>query len=159
MIKYKLKCNSRYCLDEKDFDGWFQSIEAYEKQKINGLISCPICGSDDVVKSLTTPSLKKITKMKQENETNKINKTSKVNENIVVNENLKNISAILRTIKKEIQKNSTFVGDQFVSKVRSMKQGKIKEKPIYGHGTNKEIQELKDEGIDVVNVPWISDDH
>ena len=159
MIKYKLKCNSSYCLEEKEFDGWFQNIEAYEKQKIHGLISCPICGSDDVVKSLTTPSLKKIKKMKQENELNQINKTSKVNDNIVVNENFKNISTILRTIKKEIQKNSTFVGDQFVSKVRSMKQGKIREKPIYGHGTNKEIQELRDEGIDVVNVPWISDDH
>ena len=159
MIKYKLKCNSSYCLEEKEFDGWFQNIEAYEKQKIHGLISCPICGSDDVVKSLTTPSLKKIKKMKQENELNEINKTSKVNDNIVVNENLKNISTILRTIKKEIQKNSTFVGDQFVSKVRSMKQGKIREKAIYGHGTDKEIQELRDEGIDVVNVPWISDDH
>ena len=159
MIKYKLKCNSRYCLDEKEFDGWFQNIEAYEKQKLHALINCPICGSVDVVKSLTTPSLKKINKMKQENETNKINKTSKVNDNIVVNENFKNISTILRTIKKEIQKNSTFVGDQFVSKVRSMKQGKIREKAIYGHGTNKEIQELRDEGIDVVNVPWISDDH
>ena len=159
MIKYKLKCNSRYCLDEKEFDGWFQNIEAYEKQKIHGLISCPICGSDDVVKSLTTPSLKKIKKMKQENVLNEINKTSKVNENIVFNENLKNIPTILRTLKKEIQKNSTFVGDQFVSKVRSMKQGKIREKSIYGHGTNKEIQELRDEGIDVVNVPWISDDH
>ena len=44
-------------------------------------------------------------------------------------------------------------------KVRSMKEGKIKEKPIHGHGTNKEIQELRDEGIDVVNIPWISDDH
>ena len=159
MIKYKLKCNSSYCLEENEFDGWFQNIEAYEKQKIHGLISCPICGSDDVVKSLTTPSLKKIKKMKQENELNEINKTSKGNDNIVVNENFENISTILRTIKKEIQKNSTFVGDQFVSKVRSMKQGKIREKPIYGHGTNKEIQELRDEGIDVVNVPWISDDH
>ena len=159
MIKYKLKCNSRYCLDEKEFDGWFQNIEAYEKQKIHSLISCPICGSDDVVKSLTTPSLKKIKKIKQENELNVINKTSKFNDTIVVNENFKNISTILRTIKKEIQKNSTFVGDQFVSKVRSMKKGKIREKPIYGLGTKKEIQELRDEGIDVVNVPWISDDH
>ena len=59
MIKYKLKCNSRYCIEEEGFDGWFQNIEAYEKQKIHGLISCPVCGSDDVVKSLTTPSLKK----------------------------------------------------------------------------------------------------
>ena len=40
-----------------------------------------------------------------------------------------------------------------------MKEGKIKEKPIHGQGTNKEIKELKDEGINVVNIPWISDDH
>ena len=40
-----------------------------------------------------------------------------------------------------------------------MKEGKIKEKPIHGHGTNKEIKELRDEGFDVVNIPWISDDH
>ena len=159
MIKYKLKCNSRYCLEEKEFDGWFQNIEVYEKQKIDGLISCPICGSDNVVKSLTTPSLKKTKNMIQEDETNKIKKISKFEDNIIAPENLKNISTILRTLKKEIQKNSTFVGDEFVPKVRSMKQGKIKEKPIHGHGTKKQIQELRDEGIDVINVPWISDDH
>ena len=38
-------------------------------------------------------------------------------------------------------------------------QGKIKEKPIHGHGTNKEIKELRDEGINVINIPWISEDH
>ena len=58
MIKYKLKCKSSYCSNEKDFDGWFQNIEAYEKQKSQGLINCPICGSDKIIKSLTTPSLK-----------------------------------------------------------------------------------------------------
>ena len=61
--------------------------------------------------------------------------------------------------KKEIQKNSTYVGNEFVSQVRSMKEGKTKQKPIHGQGTNKEIQELRDEGIDIVNIPWISDDH
>ena len=40
-----------------------------------------------------------------------------------------------------------------------MKKGKIKEKLIHGHGTKKEIQELHDEGIEVLNIPWISDDH
>ena len=40
-----------------------------------------------------------------------------------------------------------------------MKEGKIIEKPIHGHGTHKEIQELRDDGIDVINIPWISDDH
>ena len=40
-----------------------------------------------------------------------------------------------------------------------MKKGKIEEKAIHGHGTNKEIKELRDEGIDVINIPWIPDDH
>jgi len=157
MIKYKLKCKSSYCSKEKEFDGWFQNIEAYEKQKNNGLINCPICGSHKVIKSLTTPSLK-TNKISEENK-NIYKKSTIVEEGISANDNIKNISTLLRTLKKEIQNNSTFVGDKFVSQVRSMKEGKIKEKPIYGHGTDKEIQELQDEGIDVVNIPWISDDH
>ena len=158
MIKYKLKCKTSFCFNEKEFDGWFKSIEAYENQKLQGLINCPICGSDNVVKSLTTPSLK-INKNKTSENKNKQHKNLKNNVNFLANENPDNISTLLRTLKREVQKNSTFVGYEFVSQVRSMKEGKIKEKPIHGQATNKEIQELSDEGIDVVNIPWISDDH
>ena len=158
MIKYQLKCRSKVCYDQKEFDGWFQSIEAYEKQKLQRLINCPICGSDKVEKLLTTPSLK-TNKNKTSDIKNKQFKNSKNNETFLGNVDTDNISTLLRTLKKEVQKNSTFVGNEFVSQVRSMKEGKIKEKPIHGHGTNKEIQELRDEGIDVVNIPWISDDH
>ena len=157
MIKYKLRCESDFCSNQKEFDGWFQNIEAFEKQKNQGLINCPICGSDKIVKLLTTPSLK-VTKKSKDNK-NKINDSPSVTDSFLANDNLKNVSAILRTIKKEIQKNSTYVGKEFVSQVRSMKDGKIKDKPIYGHGSRKDIQELRDEGIDVVNIPWISDDH
>ena len=155
MIKYQLKCKSRFCFNQKEFDGWFQSIEAYEKQELQKLINCPICGSDEVVKSLTAPNLK-INKNKISVD---IEKQQKNNSKFLANETSENISTLLRTLKKEIQKNSTYVGNEFVSQVRSMKEGKIKEKPIHGQGTNKEIQELRDEGIDVVNIPWISDDH
>jgi len=158
MIKYKLKCKSKYCVKEKEFDGWFQSIEAYENQKLRNLINCPICGSDNVVKLLTAPSFK-INTDKTSGDNDIQQKNPKNNGNFLANKNLDNISTLLRTIKKEVQKNSTFVGDKFVSQVRSMKEGKIKERPIHGQGTNKEIQELRDEGIDVVNIPWISDDH
>ena len=160
MIKYKLKCKSSYCTEQNDFDGWFQNIEAFEKQKDLGLINCPICGSDNVVKPLTTPSLKiiKNENSNQKKETNDLEQ-EKLSKNILRNEDLKNITTLLRTLKKEIQKNSTFVGKDFVNQARSMKQGKIKEKPIHGHGTSKEIEELKDEGINVINVPWVPDDH
>ena len=158
MIKYKLKCGSKICSDEKEFDGWFQSIEVYEKQKLQRLINCPICGSDKVEKLLTAPSLK-TNKNKTSDVKDKQFKNSKNNETFLGSVDTDNISTLLRTLKKEVQKNSTFVGNEFVSQVRSMKEGKIKEKPIHGHGTNKEIKELRDEGIDVINIPWISDDH
>ena len=36
----------------------------------------------------------------------------------------------------------------------------VKEEPeMLEESTNEEIKELRDEGIDIVNVPWISDDH
>ena len=158
MIKYKLKCRSKICSDKKEFDGWFKSIEAYEKQKLQRLINCPICGSDKVEKLLTAPSLK-TNKNKNSNPKDKQFKNSKNNETFLGNVDSDYIPTLLRTIKKEVQKNSTFVGNEFVSQVRSMKEGKIKEKPIHGHGSNKEIKELRDEGIEVVNIPWISDDH
>lgn len=158
MIKYQLKCRSKICSEEKEFDGWFKSIDAYEKQKLQRLINCPICGSEKVEKLLTTPSLK-TNKNKTSDIKDKLFKNSKKNETFLDNVDSENISTLLRTLKKEVQKNSTFVGNEFVSQVRSMKEGKIKEKPIHGHGTNKEIKELRDEGIDVINIPWISEDH
>ena len=160
MIKYRLKCKSTYCCEKNEFDGWFQNIEAFEKQMLSGLINCPVCDSDNIIKLLTTPNLIKEKSQKSKNIKLENNKRFLGPEKSYLgNEKIKNITTMLRTIKKEIQKNSTFVGDKFVSKARSMKEGKIKEKPIHGHGSKKEIQELRDEGIDVVNIPWIPDDH
>ena len=158
MIKYKLKCTSSFCSNDKEFDGWFQSIEAYENQKLHKLINCPVCGSDKIVKSLTAPSFK-INKNKTLNNQNKQQKNPKNNGNFLSNENSDYIATLLRSLKKEVQKNSTYVGNEFVSQVRSMKEGTIKEKPIHGQGTTKEIKELRDDGIDIINIPWISDDH
>ena len=110
------------------------------------------------MKSLTTPNFK-ISKNKIPVDIDKKHKNPKDKNKFLANETSENISTLLRTLKKEIQKNSTYVGNEFVSKVRSMKEGKTKQKPIHGQGTNKEIQELRDEGIEVVNIPWISEDH
>ena len=153
MIKYKLKCKSPYCSEQSDFDGWFQNIEAFEKQMNLGLINCPICGSENILKSLTAPSLKKI------QNSNKRIRIEEIEKNTFGYEKFKNITTILRSITKEIKENSTFVGDDFVNQARSMNKGTIEEKSIYGNGTKQEIEELKDEGIDVINIPWTPDDH
>ena len=153
MIKYKLKCRSSCCAEQNEFDGWFQNIESFEKQMNLGLINCPICGDENVVKLLTTPSLNKI-----QNSDKRISK-DKIEKDTFGNQNLKNISTILRSFTKEMKKNSTFVGDDFVNQARSMNQGVIEEKSIYGHGTKEEVEKLRDDGIDVVNIPWAPEDH
>ncbi|MDB9998579.1 DUF1178 family protein [Alphaproteobacteria bacterium] len=160
MIKYSLICKSQYCSKQKNFDGWFQNIEAFENQKSKGLINCPLCGSDDVIKSLTTPSfrLSKVKSPEIEVKQKQVDDKNLRN-SIKLNDKMNDISILLRAMKKEIKKNSEFVGDDFVKEVRSMKVDKIKERSIYGHGTKKEIEELKEEGVNVLNIPWIPDDH
>ena len=160
MIKYSLICKSLYCSNQNSFDGWFQNIEAYQNQKSKGLILCPLCGSDDIIKSLTTPSfrLSKVKSSETEVEQKEVDNKN-LRKPVRSNDKTNDISILLRAMKKEIQKNSEFVGNDFVKEVRSMQVDKTKERSIHGHGTKKEIEELKDEGVDVLNVPWIPDDH
>jgi len=160
MIKYSLICKSQYCSKQKNFDGWFQNIEAFQNQKSKGLILCPLCGSDDVIKSLTTPSfrLSKVKSTDTEVEQKEVDDKN-LRKPVRSNDKTQHISILLRAMKKEIKKNSEFVGDDFVKEVRSMKVDKTKERSVYGHGTKKEIEELKEEGVNVLNIPWIPDDH
>jgi len=160
MIKYSLLCKSLYCSNQNSFDGWFQNIEAFQNQKSKGLILCPLCGGDDIIKSLTTPSfrLSKVKSTDTEVEQKEVDDKN-LRKPVRSNDQTIDISILLRAIKKEIKKNSEFVGDDFVKEVRSMQVDKTKERSIYGHGTKKEIEELKDEGVDVLNVPWVPDDH
>ena len=160
MIKYSLKCKSLNCSNKKEFDAWFQNIGAFEYQQSKGLVTCPICGSDNIIKLLTTPFLRtdntNVSK-KLEHEKNIDKKKILPTSDFKYNKN--DINSVLRAIKKEIKKNSEYVGNNFVKEARKMKEGKIEEKSIYGHGSKVEIEELKDEGIDVINIPWVPDDH
>ena len=160
MIKYSLICKSSYCLTKNSFDGWFQNIEAYQNQQSQGLILCPLCGCDDIIKSLTTPSFR-LSKLKPiETEVEKKTADNKIaTKSPELSKNINDVSIILRAMKKEIQKNSEFVGDDFVKEVRSMIIDKSKDRSIYGNGTKKEIEELKEEGINILNIPWVPDDH
>ena len=160
MIKYSLTCKSSYCSKKNNFDGWFQNIEAYQNQKSRGLIICPLCGSSEIIKLLTAPSfrLSKLKSPELEVEKKVVVEESRT-KNFTSSNNVNDFSILLRAIKKEIKKNSEFVGNNFVKEVRSMKIDKTTQRAIYGHGTKKEIEELKEEGINILNLPWTPEDH
>ena len=139
MIKYRLICN----ICEFNFDSWFASSDEYEKLKIKKFLSCLKCNSKKVEKTLMAPKF-----------INKINLKSSGKKNIKLNEVKKKITEYQEYIKD----NFEYVGDKFAYEARSIHYNhKKKNKGIYGTASNKEIEELKEEGVQAELLPWIED--
>ena len=58
-----------------------------------------------------------------------------------------------------IEKNFENVGKNFSKEVRDIYYDKKNKRLIYGTTTQKEREELEDEGIDLLSVPWVSKDN
>jgi len=65
----------------------------------------------------------------------------------------------LLKIRDYIEKNFEFVGDNFSKKVREIYYDKQTKKSIYGSATPEEREELAEEGIDLLTIPWVSKDN
>ena len=139
MIKYRLICKN--C--ETTFDSWFSSSKEYERLKKKDFLTCHICNSLSIEKTLMSPSVltaksdsKTITQIKKYKETKE---------------------TILR-YQEFIKKNFDYVGKNFAYEARSVhyKNKKIS-KGIYGTATNEDLKELKEEGIETELIPWIKD--
>ncbi len=163
MIKYNLKCISKNCDKKEPFDGWFDNIDSFEKQKKLGFLTCPYCGSTEIIKNLMSPSIKSSKKSNKKliNERQNHNQTSKdlINKKHITEGTLNDTITILRSLKKEIENKAENVGSKFVKEARAIKSGKAKDRPIYGTAKPEKIEELKDEGIEVSSIPWVQDDH
>ena len=139
MIKYKLKCKN--C--ELTFDSWFASSLEYEKLKRKKLISCHICDSLKVEKTLMAPKM--LNRGFKEKFTKELKK-------------YKNINKKLKEYQKFIKNNFEDVGDKFAYEARSIHyNNKKNKKGIFGTASKEEIKELKDEGINTEIIPWVED--
>ena len=139
MIKYKLNCKK--C--NLSFDSWFASSKEYEKLKKKNLLSCFNCNSQNVEKSLMAPKI--INKTLNKSETKQFQK-------------FQNIKKTLKEYQKFIKNNFDYVGENFTYKARSLHyDNKKNQKGIYGVASKKDIKELKEEGIETQEIPWIED--
>ena len=138
MIRYSLKCNN--CSIE--FESWFGSSKEFDRLKKMNLLNCEMCGSLKVQKSLMSPNLSNTKK-----------KSSEKN-----NLKFKEVKRKIKDYQKFIKKNFDFVGDNFAYEARSIHYNKKNlKKGIYGNATNKDLKELKEEGIETETIPWIND--
>ena len=76
-----------------------------------------------------------------------------------LNKNLKNEKDKLLQLRKFVETNFEFVGNNLSNKVREVYYDKKSNKAIYGTATSEEKKELEDEGIDLLSIPWVRKDN
>ena len=99
MIKYTLKCNNLH-----QFESWFRTSDDYEKLNNEKMLSCAICGSKSISKSLMSPSV-----------SSKEKKRTKETLDTVPSKEQK----LIKQLKKEVEKNCEYVGDNFEKEARA----------------------------------------
>tara|TARA_B100001029_G_C14966373_1_gene397558 strand:+ start:364 stop:786 length:423 start_codon:yes stop_codon:yes gene_type:complete len=135
MIKYNLKCKNKH-----EFESWFSDSKEFEKLRLKNMIECIFCKSRSITKSIMSPRIS--------------NKEQQQKNNISPKE-IKKIKKDLLKMRKFVEKNFEYVGKQFPREVRNIYYDKRKNKNIYGTATQEETQELSEEGIELMTIPWL----
>lgn len=141
MIQYSLKCE-----DGHAFDSWFQSASAFDSLKKAGHISCVVCGSSKVEKAIMAPrvtaSRKKATAPEAKPQT-------------TAPSTGQDVQPDLAEMKRKIEENSDYVGENFASEARSMHLGDAPERSIYGQANAEEAKALIEDGVPVLPLPFM----
>ena len=140
MIKYILKCNN-----EHEFESWFSNSDEFEKLNRKSLLECIYCSSKKIKKSIMAPMV-----------SNSKNKNKNFE---IINKDLKKEKNKLIKLRKYIEDNFDYVGEDFSKKVREVYYDKKSKKAIYGTATAEEREELTEEGIDLLSIPWVEKDN
>ena len=135
MIKYNLKCKNKH-----EFESWFSDSKEFEKLKNSKIIECIFCKTKSIEKSIMSP---------------RISNKDIDEKNITTDKDIKKVKNELLKIQKFVEKNFKYVGDKFPKEVRNIYYDKKGEKNIYGNATQKETEELKEEGIEGATIPWV----
>tara|TARA_B110000444_G_C18318015_1_gene357117 strand:- start:80 stop:502 length:423 start_codon:yes stop_codon:yes gene_type:complete len=140
MIKYNLKCENNH-----EFESWFSNSNEFEKLKKKNFLECIYCTSIKIEKSIMAPMIS----------------SSKSNKDkfISLDKKLTDERNRLIKLRQFVEQNFEFVGDKFGEKVREVYYDKKSKKSIYGTATSEEKDELAEEGIDLLSIPWVSKDN
>ena len=135
MINYTLKCDQNHT-----FDSWFKSAEAFEMLVKKSMVVCSECGSTKITKAIMAPSVS--TSRQKDNKPPELEKKSKLKNDIL-------------ELKKKIEANSEYVGNNFADEARSMYLGETPERSIYGEAKADDAKKLIDDGIPVMPLPFL----
>ena len=140
MIKYLIKCHRNH-----EFESWFSDSSEFEKLNKKKLLECIYCSSKKISKSIMAPMV-----------------SGTKNDEIelkISNEKLKKNKDNLIKLRNYIENNFEYVGENFTKEVREVFYDKDSKRVIYGNASEEEKNELAEEGIDLMTIPWIEKDN
>ena len=150
MIRYSLVCAAGH-----GFEGWFQSSAAFDEQSARQLISCPACASRSVSKAIMAPA---VATHREPRESAPVNTpaTAPASAGGILPTP---VADMIRELRQEIRKHADYVGPRFAEEARRIHHREAPERGIYGEAAPSEIVELQEEGIDVIAIPRLPEDH
>ena len=140
MIKYNLKCEN-----DHEFVSWFSDSNEFEKLNKKNFLKYIFCNLKNIKKSIMSPMIS--SKKSTEDNINLLNEKISIEKNKLIK------------LRKFVEKNFEYVGDKFSEKVRDVYYDKKSKKSIYGIASPEEREELSEEGIDLLSIPWVSKDN
>jgi hypothetical protein len=150
VIKYALICEQRH-----EFESWFASSGAYDKQAKRGLVSCPHCGSGKVEKAIMAPRLSGTRKRARKTETAAPAASAAV---AMLSPQEQELRSKLKELRDHITRNADNVGKKFPDEARKMHYGEIEHRSIYGEASLESAKEMIDEGIELHPLPMLPDE-
>jgi hypothetical protein len=159
MIRYALVCDRKH-----EFESWFPSSAAFDRQNKRGLIACPTCGSVKVDKALMTPGLGRSRKggaieaAAAPAETATAAPADAPAPVAMMSPQELELRTKLKELRDHLVANAEHVGRKFPDEARKMHYGEIEHRSIYGEASAQEAKELADEGIEFHPLPILPDD-
>ena len=141
MIRYTLTCGAGH-----EFEAWFRDSAAYEAEAQAGRLQCPLCGDREVRKAPMAPAVHGGRREMQERAALPAPSERR-------RQHLAQLLRAARALQRYVETHFEDVGERFPEEARRIHQGEAEARGIYGKASAEEVQELREEGIEVLPLP------
>jgi hypothetical protein len=153
MIKFSLACENAH-----QFESWFQNGAAFDIQVEAGLVACPTCGVTKVAKAIMAPAIagtrRRAARLPVPQEQPEA--PAKV---ALLDAKDRELRAMIESLRARIVAEADDVGEHFPDEARKMHDGLVDDRPIHGQASFEEARALLEEGIGILPIPILPDEH
>lgn len=134
------------CAQSHGFEGWFGSEQDYASQLARGLVTCPMCGDNNITKKLSAPRLN------LGHTSAPVDNKEPRQEVVATSDTQTALQAAWLGMARRILANTEDVGERFAEEARRIHYGETEHRGIRGQASRSETEALADEGIEVMHL-------